>query len=96
VALAQSAYEALWVLHEHACVLLLIDMEIASGESWRVLQALATTHQSIPIVALLCPESEDQKELEAFGVRVILPKPVGREALLSGIRLALRDSGKSL
>jgi DNA-binding NarL/FixJ family response regulator len=71
-------------------------MEIAERESWNVLQALAATHQSLPIVALLYPDSEDQKELAAFGVRVILPKPVGRETLLSGIRLALRDSGKAL
>jgi CheY-like chemotaxis protein len=96
VALAQSACEALGVVHQQACVVLLVDIENADRDIWRVLRALSTTHKSVPIVALLYPESEEHKELEAFGVRFILPKPVGREALLSGIELALRELSQSL
>lgn len=93
VALARSACEALQVLEQHAYDTLLVDMDMVNGDSWRVLRALDTAHHPIPIVVLLSPGDGEPQELEAFGVRAILPKPVGKEALLRGIRVPLLDPG---
>jgi DNA-binding response OmpR family regulator len=95
VALAHSAYEALLVLRQHTCDALVLDMDSASGESWRVLHALNVAHFPPPVVALLSLNSGEQTELEAFGVHVILRKPVGRDALLKGVTVALRSTGKT-
>src|SRR5215470_17647793 len=95
VALVRSAYEALQVLEQHAYDTLLVDMDMANGDSWRVLRALDTAHHPIPIVVLLSPGNGEPQELEAFGVRAILPKPVGKAALLRGIRAPLRDMGET-
>jgi DNA-binding response OmpR family regulator len=94
VAMALSACEALRVLDQHACDALLVDMDPASKEIWDVLRAIRTRNSPMPVVALLSAGNGEWKELEAVGVRVILPKPVSREALLRGITLALRTAGK--
>ena len=94
VTLARSACEALQVLEQHAYDTLLVDMDMANGESWRVLRALDPGRHPIPIVVLLSPENGAWHELESCGVRAILLKPVSKEALLSGIRMPWRDTGK--
>ena len=43
----------------------------------------------IPIVALWSPGSYGREELEMLGVSEILPKPAGRELLLTGVENAL-------
>ena len=93
VTLAWSAGEALRVLEQHAYETLLVDMDMANGESWRVLRALDTARHPISIVVLLSPEYGEWHELESCGVRAILLKPVGKEALLSGIRMTWQDTG---
>ena len=94
VTLARSACEALRVLEQHAYDTLLVDMDMANGESWKVLRALDTVRHPIPIVVLLSPEHGAWHELESCGVRAILLKPVGKEALLSGIRMTWRETGR--
>ena len=94
VMLARSAGEALQVLGRHACDTLLVDMDMADGESWGVLRALDSARHPIPVVVLLSPEHGAWPELESCGVRAILLKPVGKEALLNGIRMTWRDTGR--
>jgi len=94
VALARSACEALRVLEQQAYDTLLVDMDMANGESWRVLRALDTAPHPISIVVLLSPGNGERQELEALGVHTVLPKPVGQEALLRGVRLTLQDTGR--
>jgi len=94
VTLARSACEALQVLEQHACDILLVDLDMASGDSWKVLRALDSARHPISIVVLLSPGNAAPRELETFGVRAILPKPVGKEALLRGIRVPVRDTGE--
>jgi DNA-binding response OmpR family regulator len=94
VALVHSACEALQILEQQAYDTLLVDMDMANGESWRALRALDLAHHSMPIVALLSPGNAERQELEALGVDAILCKPVGKEALLRGIRMTLRNTGR--
>ena len=96
VALVRSAHEALQVLEQHAYDTLLVDMDMANGESWRALRALDSVHHPMLIVVLLSPGNAERQELEALGVDAILLKPVGKEALLRGIRMNVRGTGSKL
>jgi two-component system KDP operon response regulator KdpE len=87
---AVSAQETLRTIERNSFDVLLLDMDIATGESWTVLQALHANYNSHPVVALLDPDNQRQQELVALGAKVILYKPVGRETLLKGIDLALQ------
>jgi DNA-binding response OmpR family regulator len=91
---AMSAHEALRAIEQDSFDVFLLDVDIATGESWAVLQALRASCDSHPVVALLDPDTDNwrQQELVALGAKVILHKPVGRESLLRGIDLALQDT----
>jgi DNA-binding response OmpR family regulator len=89
---AISAQETLRAIERNDFDVLLLDMDIATGESWTVLQVLYASFDSHPVVALLDPGNRRQPELVALGARVILYKPAGREALLRGINMALQDA----
>jgi CheY-like chemotaxis protein len=94
VTLSRSAWTILREIEAHAYDVLLIDMDRANGESWQALRALSTTGNPLPIVVLLSPEHGEPHELEVRNVRVVLCKPVSREALLRGLMLALQDVSK--
>ena len=96
VVLVRSACETLRVLEQHAYDTLLVDMDMANGESWRALRALDSVPHAMPIVVLLSPGNAERQELEALGVDAILLKPVGKEALLRGIRMNVRGTGSKL
>src|SRR5262249_53776299 len=53
VVLVRSACETLRVLEQHAYDTLLVDMDMANGESWRALRALDSVPHAMPIVVLL-------------------------------------------
>ena len=89
---AISAQETLRAIERDNFDVLLLDMDIATGESWTVLQVLYASFDRHPVVALLDPGNRQQLELVALGARVILHKPVGRESLLRGIDMALQDA----
>jgi DNA-binding response OmpR family regulator len=95
VKLARSAGEVRQALDQYAWDALLVDMDNVSGESWNVLRGLYTVPHSIPIVALRSPGNDKRTGLETLGVHIILLKPVGRDALLRGITLALKATGKT-
>jgi CheY-like chemotaxis protein len=88
---ATSAQETLRELEQNGFDVLLVDMDIATGESWRVLQALHASRDHYPIVALFSAVNRRQQELSALGATVILRKPVSRETLLMGVKMALQD-----
>jgi DNA-binding NtrC family response regulator len=89
---AKSAREALQQLRRQHFDVVLLDMDVATGESWRVLQSLQTAHQRVPVVALLSSGSQRTAELQATSSCVVLAKPVGRQALLAGVDQALNIS----
>jgi CheY-like chemotaxis protein len=90
VALAQTGGEALKALEQTPYDALVLDMDSPSGNSWNVLQAVQMSHESIPVVGLFGPESPGVPEAQALGVRVILPKPVSKQALMIGVNAALQ------
>ena len=92
VALALSAHEALHALEQRGYDVLLLDMDASPRESQRILQGLHTVRASVPIVALQSPVSRRQQGIKSSEAGIILPKPVGREALLTGIELALQKA----
>jgi DNA-binding response OmpR family regulator len=96
VVLALSAQEALHTLEQKGCDVLLLDMDVAPRESQYILQGLRTVRAPIPIVALQSPGSRRQQGVESFEAGVVLPKPVSREAVLTGIELALHKTVRRL
>ncbi len=96
VALAQTDRDALTAIEQTTYNALVLDMDIPTGDSWRILQALQRSQQTIPVVALFGPESHRVLEAQALGAHVILPKPVRKEALMTGVNAALQvHSGQS-
>jgi DNA-binding response OmpR family regulator len=87
---AQSAREALQQLQRQHFDVVLLDMDVATGESWRVLRRLQAEQQQVPVVALLSPGTQRALELQAGSPCVVLAKPVGRQALLAGLDKALQ------
>jgi len=90
VALAQTGGEVLKELEQTPYDALVLDMDSPSGNSWNILQAVQLSHEPIPVVGLFDPESPGVPEAQALGVRVILPKPVSKQALMIGVNAALQ------
>jgi DNA-binding response OmpR family regulator len=93
VVTAQTDHEMLAALAQDTHDVLLVDLESWADHGWRVLQGLqdAPTHPAV--VLLLHPESPWRPEVWARGVRVIVPTPMRREALLTGVQAALTRAG---
>lgn len=95
VALAHTARETLQLLEQHIYDLLVMDMDSAKADGRRVIQVLQAAPRHLPVVALLSPQSHWVRGVMTLGVQTVLYKPVGRQALLQGIKtsLASQDDG---
>jgi CheY-like chemotaxis protein len=93
VATAQTDHEMLTALAQDAYDVLLVDLESWADHGWRVLQALQDAPMPLAVVVLLHPESPWRPEVRARGVRVIVPTPMRREAVLAGVQAALTGAG---
>lgn len=87
-----SAQETLRAIEQSDFDVLLVDMDIATGESWAVLRVLHSRRGRYPTVALLSSGNRRQQELAALGAKVVLYKPVDKETLLMGVKMALQDA----
>jgi CheY-like chemotaxis protein len=94
VELVATDRETLAALAHRTYGMLLMDLDIPTGDGWRVLEALQSIPCLVPIVAMLASGASKQQLAHALGVRIILPKPVGREALLAALRAVLGDPGE--
>jgi len=92
VDMAQTEQETLQALDEQPYDVCVVDMDMATGDSRRVLRTLRTLPNPPPVVALMNPESPSTSEAITLGACVILYKTVGRQALLNGIQTALQAS----
>jgi DNA-binding response OmpR family regulator len=92
VDMAQTEQETLQALEQQPYDVFVVDMDMSTGDSRRVLQALRTLPNPPPVVALMNPESPLIPEAITLGACVILYKTVGRQALLNGIQTALQVS----
>lgn len=91
VELVATDRDTLAALAHRAYGMLLMDLDIPTGDGWRVLEALQATPGLVPIVAMLESAGSRQQLAQALGVRIVLPKPVGREALLAALLALLSD-----
>lgn len=86
----QEAFEAL--LHSDYDVLL-IDLEMNTGDGWRVLRHLMPDRvmpdRKTPIIAILDQESQRSQQAHELGARAILYKPIRRKRLLDSAAAAL-------
>ena len=89
--LVETDHEAVTMLEQEAYDILLLDVDVPTGDGWRVLQALQAAHHTIPVVALIGAEGMSRQRALALGACIVLAKPVGRKALLAGVRTALRN-----
>jgi DNA-binding response OmpR family regulator len=90
VTLVETDHEAVTILEQEAYDILLLDVDVPTGDGWRVLQALQAAHHSIPVVALIGMEGKSRQRALALGACLVLAKPVGRKTLLAGVRTALK------
>jgi CheY-like chemotaxis protein len=82
---------ALAALAHRTYGMLLMDLDIPTGDGWHVLEALQTTPRLVPIVAMLESGDSRQRHARTLGVHIILPKPVRKAALLAALLAILGD-----
>lgn len=92
VTLLQTARETLTALQHHAYDVMLVDLDSATGDGWRVLQLLEPQGNTLPIIAMLGQESREHQRAQALGVYTVLPKPVDRQQLLASTGALLQDA----
>jgi two-component system KDP operon response regulator KdpE len=88
---AGSAAEAQQLMAHQAFDMLVCDLEPAGGQRDGLITALRTVPTALPMVVLLSPESRQQYNREPLDTRLVLSKPVGRKALIAGVKTALRS-----
>jgi two-component system, NtrC family, response regulator HydG len=89
VGLAETDHEALAALEHAGYDVILLDMDVSTGDGWRVLSALREANNTIPVVVLIGSEGISGHQARIPGACVVLSKPVGRDMLLSGVMEAL-------
>ena len=94
VTLTTTDRETLEVLERKPYDVVLIDLDMPTGDGWRVLETLSTTHNPTPVIALLGQESHRRPDALNLGVKVILSKPLGRRTLLAGLRTVRGSSSE--
>lgn len=86
VDLVAAERDALSALARRVHDMLLVDLDISTGDSWRVLESLQVTRNLIPVIALLGSGEYGHIQTQVWGIRTLLPKPVGRVTLLAAVR----------
>jgi CheY-like chemotaxis protein len=93
VTLSQTDQEAFAALLHSDYDVLLIDLEMNTGDGWRVLQHLMPDRvmpdRKTPIIAILDQESQRSQQAHELGARAILYKPIRRKRLLDSAAAAL-------
>jgi two-component system OmpR family response regulator len=94
VDLVATERDALTALARRIHSMLLMDLDISTGDSWRVLEFLQGTQNVIPVIALLGSGESGHVHAQTWGIRTILPKPVGRVTLLAAVRAILSSASE--
>jgi DNA-binding response OmpR family regulator len=89
VGLTETDHEALKALEQEVYNVILLDVDVPTGDGWRVLSALQAAHNTIPVVVLIGTEGSSGQQARGLGACSVLSKPVGREVLLSSVMQAL-------
>jgi DNA-binding response OmpR family regulator len=89
VTLSQTEQETFGALVNSDYDVLLVDLEMNTGDGWRVLQQLIMSDRATPIIAILDQESQRSQQAHDLGARAILYKPIRRKGLLDSATAAL-------
>jgi two-component system OmpR family response regulator len=89
VDLTETDHEALKALEQEVYSVILLDVDVSTGDGWRVLSALQAAQNTIPVVVLVGTEGASDRQARVLGACIVLSKPVGREVLLSSVMQAL-------
>jgi DNA-binding response OmpR family regulator len=89
VHLAETDHETLKALEQEIYDVILLDVDVPTGDGWRVLLTLQAAHNTVPLVVLIGAEEFSGQQAKALGASVVLSKPVGRDVLLAGVMTAL-------
>jgi DNA-binding response OmpR family regulator len=89
VDLTETDHEALKALEQEVYNVILLDVDVPTGDGWRVLSALQAANNTIPVVALIGTEGPSGWQARILSTCIVLSKPVGRKVLLSSVMQAL-------
>ena len=90
VTLSQTEQETSAALRSGGYDVLLVDLEMQTGDGWRVLQR-AAPERSTPVIAVLSQGSLRSQQAQELGARTILYKPLRRKRLLDSAAAALNS-----
>ena len=94
VTLSQTSQEALGCLLKQAYDILLVDLEMSTGDGWRVLEQLVSDATSMPILAMIDRDSHVfQTQVDLSASVILLHKPLRRDCLLASAATALQSRG---
>jgi two-component system response regulator RegX3 len=88
VTLSQTEQETFEALVNSRYDVLLVDLEMNTGDGWRVLRHLMSD-RATPIIAILDQGSQRSHKAHELGARAILYKPLRRKRLLDSATAAL-------
>jgi CheY-like chemotaxis protein len=91
VTLSETEQEMSEALMHNNYDVLLVDLEMNSGDGWQVLRHLAPD-RATPIIAILDQESQRSHKAQELGARAVLYKPLRRKRLLDSATAALNLS----
>jgi two-component system OmpR family response regulator len=89
VDLTETDHEALKALEQEIYHVILLDVDVPTGDGWRVLSALQAANNTTPVIVLIGTEGSNDRQARILGACIVLSKPVGREVLLSSVMQAL-------
>ena len=91
VTLCQTERETTAALAKGRYDVLLMDLEMHSGDGWRFLQR-AMPERATPVIAVLNQDSLRSQQAQDLGVRTILYKPLRRKRLLDSAAAVLNGA----
>jgi DNA-binding response OmpR family regulator len=94
VTLSQTEEETFEALVNSNYDVLLVDLEMNTGDGWRVLRQLMPD-RATPIIAILDQESQRSQKAQDLGAGAILYKPLRRKRLLDSATAALNRGSKT-
>lgn len=86
VVAATTAQEGLQMAEDLSPHGIILDVMMPGMDGWELLQILRTRQQTANIPVIICSVFNDPELAYSLGASLLLPKPIGREAVLNALR----------